>query len=165
MTASKKTIWLFCFFVYIYFLSHKIKNIMSCIYINLPVKDLSKSTQFYKDLWFTQNMQFSDQNASGMEWTKNIRVMLLTHDFTKQFLPEDKEVADSHKTCEMLNALDFTSKEEVNLFAEKAIAAGAKETKNYDYGFMYGRDFEDLDWHIREAFFMDMSQMPQHTNS
>lgn len=138
---------------------------MTCVYINLPVKDLPKATQFYKDLWFTQNMQFSDQNASGMQWTENIRVMLLTHDFTGQFLPEGREIADSHKTCEVLNALDFDNKDEVNEFVEKALAAGAKETKNYDYGFMYGRDFEDLDGHIREAFWMDMSQMPANADS
>lgn len=138
---------------------------MTCLYINLPVSDLPKATEFYKAIWFSQNMQFSDSKASGMEWTENIRLMLLTHDFTKSFLPEWREVADSHKTCEVLNALDFDSKDAVNAFVDKALAAWAKETKNYDYGFMYGRDFEDLDGHIREAFFMDMTQTMQHIDS
>jgi predicted lactoylglutathione lyase len=30
-----------------------------------------------------------------------------------------------------------------------------------DHGFMYGRSFEDVDGHIWEIMFMDMSQMPQ----
>ena len=30
----------------------------------------------------------------------------------------------------------------------------------YDHGFMYGKDFEDVDGHIWEIFWMDATQMP-----
>lgn len=135
---------------------------MSKIFINLPVADLQKATNFYKALWFTQNMEFSNTDACSMVWDDNIYVMLLTHDFCKNFLPVHKTVADSHTTCEVLNALQFESKEAVNDFFSKAINAGGKTTIDaYDHGFMYGRDFEDLDGHIWEAFWMDVSQMPK----
>lgn len=135
---------------------------MSKIFINLPVSDLQKATDFYKALGFTQNMDFSDTHASGLERDQNIFVMLLTHEFTKKFLPAHKTIADSHKTCQVLNALEFESRGAVDEFFNKAITAGGKTTiDTQDHGFMYGRDFEDLDGHIREAFWMDVSQMPK----
>ena len=100
------------------------------IYINLPVSDLPKATAFYEALGFIKNEQFSNTDASAMNY-------------------------------EVLNALQFDSKEQVDIFFDKAIAAGGKATiPAYDHGFMYGRDFEDLDGHIREVFWMDVSQMP-----
>lgn len=128
------------------------------IFINLPVKDLPKATAFYKAIGFTQNMQFSNEDASGMAFDENIYVMLLTHTFAKTFLPH-KDIADSKKTCEVLNAIQFDSKDEVNAFVDTAVAAWANEFREpYDHGFMYGRDFEDLDGHIREIFWMDPAQ-------
>ncbi len=135
---------------------------MSSIYINLPVQDLSKATVFYEAIWFKKNAEFSNNDASGMVYDENLNVMLLTQSFTKSFLPADRTIADSHKTCEVLNALQFESRDAVDEFFAKAISAGGKKTiETQDHGFMYGRDFEDLDGHIREAFWMDISQIPK----
>jgi uncharacterized protein len=107
-------------------------------------------------------MQYSNNKASGMERNSHIKVMLLTHDFYQTFLPAHKQIADAHHTSAVLNALEFPDKEAVDIFFNKAIAAGGKKTiETQDHGFMYGRDFEDLDGHIWEAFWMDMSQVPQ----
>lgn len=134
---------------------------MTKIYINLPVADLPKATAFYEALGFTKNPQFSNDQASGMSYNDDFYLMLLTHDFTMSFLPSTKKIADAHQTCEVLNAIDFTSREAVDAFFAKAVAAGWKEVRApYDHGFMYGHDFEDLDWHIREPFWMDATQMP-----
>lgn len=129
---------------------------MSKIFVNLPVKSLTASTEFYQALGFIKNDNFSDTNASCMIWDDNIYVMLLTHEFTKGFLPEGKSIADSHKTCQVLNALSMNDKSDVDVIFEKAISAGGKATiATQDHGFMYGRDFEDLDGHIWEIFWMD----------
>jgi len=93
------------------------------IYINLPVADLPKATAFYEAIGFTKNPDFSDENASGMVYDETLSVMLLTHEFTKKFLPAHKHVADSHTTCEVLNAVQLDTKEAVDAFYEKAIAA------------------------------------------
>lgn len=131
---------------------------MSKIFINLPVKDLTASTVFYQALGFIKNDNFSDTHASCMIRDDNIYVMLLTHEFTKKFLPEGKTIADSHKTCAVLNALSMNDKSDVDVMFDKAISAGAKATiPTQDHGFMYGRDFEDLDGHIWEIFWMDES--------
>lgn len=135
---------------------------MAQIYINLPVADLSKATTFYEALWFIKNPAFSNDDASAMVYDETLSVMLLSYEFTKNFLPAWKTIADSKKTCEVLNALQFESREVVDEFFNKAISAGGKATIDaYDHGFMYGRDFEDLDGHIWEAFWMDINQMPK----
>lgn len=75
---------------------------MSQIYINLPVADLAAATAFYEAIGFTKNEQFSDSNGSGMMYDDNLTVMLLTHEFTKWFLPAGRGVADAHTTCQVL---------------------------------------------------------------
>jgi len=129
---------------------------MVSVYINLPVTDLTKATAFYEAIWFTKNPAFSDENASGMNYDETLTVMLLTHEFCKNFLPAHKTIADSTKTCEALHSLQFDTKEAVDTFFDKAIAAGAKVTiPAYDHGYMYGKDFEDFDGHIWEGFWME----------
>ena len=135
---------------------------MAQLYINLPVIDLAKATDFYTALWFEKNVQFSNDQASAMIYDDTLSVMLLSHGFYEGFLPPGKLIADSHTTAEVLNAIQFESREAVDIFVDKAIASGGKKTIDaYDHGFMYGRDFEDPDGHIWEAFWMDASQMPK----
>lgn len=135
---------------------------MAQLYINLPVVNLSKSIEFYQSLGFVQNLDFSDEKAAAMTLDDSLSVMLLTHEFFSRFVPASKSISDSHTTTEVLNSLQLDTKEEVDTFFEKAISAGGKKTVDaYDYGFMYGRDFEDPDGHIWEVFWMDVSQMPK----
>ena len=135
---------------------------MSKLYINLPVSDLVRATCFYEAIGFTKNRGFSNDDASGMEYSDGIYVMLLTHKFTKTFLPANKIIADAHQTCQVLNALELNNKQDVDIFFDKAINAGGKATiPAYDHGFMYGKDFEDLDGHIWEVFWIDETKIPK----
>ncbi len=134
---------------------------MAKLYINLPVTDLPRATAFYEAIGFTKNHDFSNEDASAMIWDDTLSVMLLTPGFCVNFLGK-KTISDAHTTTEVLNALEFDSRDAVDAFFTKAIAAGGKKTiETYDHGFMYGRDFEDLDGHIWEAFWMDANQMPK----
>ncbi len=134
---------------------------MEKLYVNLPVVDLAKATVFYEALGFTKNPEFSNEDASAMIWDDTLSVMLLTHGFCANFLGS-KKIANAHETTEVLNALQFESRTEVDAFFDKAITAWGKKTiETYDHGFMYGRDFDDPDGHIWEAFWMDVSQMPK----
>jgi uncharacterized protein len=133
---------------------------MAKLYINLPVTNLVKSTVFYEAIGFTLNTQFSNESASAMIYDDTLSVMLLTPGFCANFLGK-KTISDAHTTTEVLNALQLDSREAVDIFFDKAISAGGQKTiETYDHGFMYGRDFEDLDGHIWEVFWMDVSQMP-----
>lgn len=131
---------------------------ISKIFVNLPVKDLDKSMAFFKAIGFSFNPQFTDKTAACMVMSDDIYAMLLTHDKIKQFT--GKQIADAHKTTEVLTALAVESKAKVNEMVDKAIKAGSKEPRQpQDYGFMFGRSFEDLDGHIWEIFWMDPTQV------
>lgn len=130
------------------------------IFVNIPTKNLEKATAFYEAIGFVKNPQFSDENASGLAYGDTIHVMILTEGFFKWFLPT-KEIADASKTCEVMNALSAESKDAVNAFMDKVLASGGKEYREaYDYGFMYGRAFEDTDGHIWEIFWINVEAMP-----
>ena len=71
-----------------------------------------------------------------------------------------KEIVDAKKATEVLIALTFDSKEKVDELFNKAIEAGGSESRpTEDYGFMYGRYFEDHDGHIWELIWMDPSNI------
>lgn len=127
------------------------------IFVNLPVKDVARSTAFYQALGFTRDERFSNEQASAMQWSDEISVMILAHGFYRTFIA-DKQIADSSKTNEVLLCLSFDSREAVDAITEKAAAAGGRADirEPQDMGFMYGRSFEDPDGHIYEPMFMDM---------
>lgn len=127
------------------------------IFVNLAVKDLTKSIEFYKSIGFGINPQFTDDKAACVVISEDIYAMLLVEPFFKTFIP-DREITDAKKTTEVLIALSADSKGEVDKMVERALTAGAKEVRNpEDHGFMYNRSFEDLDGHIWEPMWMDPS--------
>lgn len=95
---------------------------MAQLYINLPVVDLPKATAFYEALGFKKNLQFSNDDASGMVWDDGLSVMLLTHGFCTNFLGS-KTISDAHTTTEVLNSLQLDSREAVDAWFDRAIAA------------------------------------------
>ena len=126
------------------------------IFVNLPVKDLAAATRFYEAIGCTKNEQFSDDRASSMNWSDTITFQLLATDFFSSFTP--KEIADTHKTTEVLIALTFDNREDVDVITDAAAASGGKADirERMDMGWMYNRAFEDTDGHIFEAVWMDM---------
>src|SRR3989344_9446991 len=98
------------------------------IFVNIPVKDLNKSIQFFTRLGFKFNKQFTDENATCMIIGENIFAMLLLEKFFKTFIK--KEIADTTKTTEVINALAVGSKKKVDELVEKAIEAGGKTYKD-----------------------------------
>jgi uncharacterized protein len=127
------------------------------IFINLPVKDLHKSMEFYTAIGFTNNPQFSDDTAKCMVWSEHISVMLLTPPKFAEFTT--KELVDTSKYVAVINSLLVETLDRVETIFERAIKAGGKKTIDAkDYGFMQLRNFEDLDGNLWEIFFMDESK-------
>jgi predicted lactoylglutathione lyase len=125
------------------------------IFVNLPVADLPAARAFYEAIGATNNPMFTDETAACMVFTDVIHVMLLTHDKFAQFTP--KRIADAKETSEVLICISADSREAVDEITDKALAAGGREPREkQDYGFMYGRSFEDPDGHIWEPMWMDM---------
>jgi len=128
------------------------------IFVNLPVKDLKKTVEFFTKLGFTFNPQFTDENATCMIVGKDIFVMLLVEKFFKTFTK--KEISDTTKNTEAIVALSAQSREEVDRMMEKVLDAGGREARDpQDHGWMYGRSFEDINGHLWEIFYMDESAM------
>ncbi|HEY7571219.1 MAG TPA: VOC family protein [Nitrososphaeraceae archaeon] len=124
------------------------------IFVNLPVKDLSKAKDFFTKLDFKFNPQFTDENAACMIVDENIFVMLLVEKFFKIFTK--KEICDATKNTEAIVALSAVSREKVDEMINKAIESGGTESREpQDHGWMYGRSFEDIDKHIWEIIYMD----------
>jgi predicted lactoylglutathione lyase len=128
------------------------------IFVNLPVKDLNKTVEFFTKLGFTFNPQFTDENATCMIVGKDEFVMLLVEKFFKTFTK--KEISDTTKNTEAIVALSAQSREEVDQMMDKVLGAGGREARDpQDHGWMYGRSFEDINGHLWEIFYMDESAM------
>jgi predicted lactoylglutathione lyase len=127
------------------------------IFVNLPVSDLARATAFYQAIGAEKNRQFCDETASCMVFSETIHAMLLTHDKFRQFTP--KKIADARTCSEVLICISADSRDAVDEVLAKAEAAGgtADPSPKQDYGFMYGRSFEDPDGHIWEVMWMDVA--------
>ena len=130
-------------------------------FVNVPVKDLRRATEFYTALGFSFDPQFTDENATRMIVSDDTSVMLAVEPFFKSFI-EPQDIADTSRSREVVLGLSAESKEQVDDLAEKAIAAGAEALgEPEDDGFMYMRGFRDLDGHQWSFIYMDMSAIPQ----
>ena len=127
---------------------------MRQIFVNLPVKDLERSKNFFSSLGFGFDARFTDDKGACLVIEKDsIYAMLITEPFFKTFTP--RAVADAKSTSEVLLALSCSSDREVDDLVAKATAAGGSSIKEpQDHGFMYYRSFEDPDGHIWELLHM-----------
>src|ERR1044071_9660376 len=107
------------------------------IFVNLPVADLPRSRAFYEAIGFTNNPQFTNENAASMMWSDTIVVMLLTHDFWKTFT--SKTIPNPTESAQVALAINFDGREEVDTITEAAGHNGgtADQSPPQDHGFMY----------------------------
>jgi uncharacterized protein len=132
------------------------------IFLNLPVKNLPRSIEFFTSLGYKFNPQFTDETATCMIIGESIFAMLLTHEKFMMFSPNP--ICDTSKSTEVLTCLSCESRQHVDDLVAKAVAAGGKTYKEpMDYGFMYGHGYQDLDGHIWELMYMNPSYV-QKTN-
>lgn len=130
------------------------------IFINLPVKNVNKSTSFFKELGFEFNQQFSDETTSSMIISENIFALLMVEDRFKGF--SNKEIPDTTVSAQAILCLSAENREQVDQLVNKALASGGKPYSDpQDNGFMYGWGFQDLDGHIWEVVYMDEHAMNQ----
>ncbi|MFG2297007.1 VOC family protein [Streptomyces sp. NPDC048603] len=124
------------------------------IFVNLPVKDLDAAKAFWEKLGYSFNPQFTDDTAACLVFSDTIFAMLLTEAKFREFTT--KEIADTARTAQGIFALSADSRERVDELVDGALAGGATEPRPaMEYGFMYGRTFEDLDHHLWEVVWMD----------
>jgi len=126
------------------------------LFVNIPVRDLQRSIDFFEALGFTFNQQFTDATATCMLVGEDAYFMLLTREKFTDF--SKRPVGDPRSETNALFAISVNSRAEVDEVVRKAIAAGGSRAADpQDHGFMYGWSFYDLDGHHWEVFWMDPS--------
>jgi predicted lactoylglutathione lyase len=124
------------------------------LFVNLAVRDLKRSMEFFRKLGFGFNPQFTDDKAACIVVSEEAFVMLLTEPFFKTFTR--KEICNTQAQSEGLFALSCSSRAEVDQLVKTAVAAGGKPAMDpMDHGFMYGWSFYDPDGHHWEVLWMD----------
>jgi len=130
------------------------------IFVNVPVKDVSASTAFFRTLGFDFDQKFTDQSCACMVVSEQAYVMLLVESRFADFTT--KPIADARACTESILCVSAESRDAVDAFADAALEAGASRAgEPMDYGFMYGRSFHDLDGHLWEVMWMSPQAVEQ----
>ena len=129
---------------------------MRMIFVNLPVKDLPATRRFFGALGFAFNEDYSDDTAACMVVEENIFVMHLTEAKFAQFV--NGAVGDPERQTQALTCFSAASRQEVDDFKARALAAGGREWKpNIEFGPMYGCSFQDINGNVWEVMHMGQS--------
>ena len=124
------------------------------VFVNLAVRDLKQSMEFFEKLGFEFEPRFTDDKGACMILSQDGYVMLLSKPFFETFTK--RETCDTARQTEVMVALSCDSRAEVDRMVETAVAAGgAHAMEPQDHGFMYGWSFYDLDGHHWEPVWMD----------
>lgn len=130
-------------------------------WINLPVKDLQRTKDFFTQLGFTFKPLPGnrDDGACLILGSKSVQVMMYEEPVFRSFT--DSEISDAHKSNEVLFSIDAENTEEINILATRVKKAGGTifaEPAEKD-GWMYGFGFSDPDGHRWNVLYMDTSKM------
>lgn len=130
------------------------------IYVNLPIKDINKTKDFWTKLGFSFNPQFSDEKALCLVLNEGlIYAMLLRQEFFSTFT--NRPISDN-STTQVLNAIEVDSREKVDEIVKIALEnGGTRYRESADHGWMYYDSFADLDGHQWEVMFTDINQLPK----
>lgn len=130
------------------------------LFVNLPVKDLKRTTEFFSRLGFEFDPRFTDDKAACMIVSSEAYVMLLVEPFFKTFT--DNELCDTARHTEGVFALSCESRAEVDGLVKKALSSGGSKAREpVDHGFMYSSSFYDPDGHHWEVLWMDPKHLQQ----
>jgi predicted lactoylglutathione lyase len=133
---------------------------MKQIFINLPVKDVEASMQFYKALGFTVNPLFTFDDQKCMVWSDHIYVMLQTLDMFKS--GNKKNIADPKENSIATFTLPVESFDQLNEMASLAVqAGGTTPSPLIDEGFMQIKNIEDPDGHLWGIIYLDIEKFKQ----
>jgi uncharacterized protein len=126
------------------------------IFVNLPVRDLARSTAFYQAIGAAKDERFCDGTGACMVFSDAIHVMLLTHEKFRQFTP--RPIADARAVSQVLICISAASRAAVDDLVGRAGASGGgiDPSPREEFDFMYGRSFEDPDGHLWGVTWLDL---------
>jgi predicted lactoylglutathione lyase len=124
------------------------------LFINLPVKDITKSVEFYVELGFAFNMDYADEHSACMELNDTTMIMLLSEERFKQF--SNRGICDTQKYTEVRLSITVNSRKEVDdIIAMANFSGGVVDREPQDHGWIYGHSFIDLDGHQWEVVYLN----------
>lgn len=131
---------------------------MTQVWLNLPVKDISKSKEFFKKLGFGFNTNQPESDETLPLQIGNNTLMLIREDQFAKYAFID--VKDIHYSNEVLISIDAQSRDEVDTMAQLAKTAGGIVfcPPEEVMGWMYACGFSDLDGHRWNVLFMDIDK-------
>ena len=135
---------------------------MRQIFINLPVKDVEASMEFYRQLGFSVNPLFTFESQKCLVWSDQIYVMLQTFDMYHS--GNSNNLPDSKTNTIATFTLPLESLDKVNQMVESGLRAGGTEsTPMIVEEFMQVRNIEDLDGHKWGIMYLDIDKFKQVT--
>ena len=124
------------------------------LYINLPVKDIGRSREFFTKLGYRFDDQFPDENMAHLVIGEDSLVLLVAEGTFRTFTPKD--VSDASVSTEVVMTLSAESREEVDGLVRRAVEAGARVPEGkMDAPTFYARGFEDPDGHLWSVVWAD----------
>jgi predicted lactoylglutathione lyase len=127
-------------------------------FVNLPVKDLAATTEFFTKLGFSFDAQFANEESTCMVISDSTVAMLHLEPVFDGFTGQ--QTGNGGTTREVIVGLSATSPDEVDDLVDIAVSAGGQPLGDaVAQGPMYMRAFRDLDGHQWSFIHMDMSSL------
>lgn len=132
---------------------------VSSIFVNLPIKNVNKTRDFWTKLGFSFLEQYSDDKALCLVLHEGLMYcMLVTHELYGTFT--NRPISDG-STTQVINAISVGSKAQVDQLVQLALENGGMRYRDRaDHGWMYYDSFTDPDGHQWEIMFTDNNQLP-----
>jgi len=130
------------------------------IWLNLPVKAVAASKEFFKKIGFSFNEEHDTPSSTCLLVGEgNFVIMLFEESLFATF--SQNELTDTKTSSEILISIDAANKEEVDALARKVEEAGGTvfAPPAESQGWMYGCGFADLDGHRWNVLYMDFSKL------
>lgn len=132
------------------------------LWINLPVKDVAKSKEFFTKIGFSFKDTYGSPVCAGLQIGEKSSVVMLFEENTFQGFARHP-LTDPAQSTEVLLSFGAETPEEVDEMAQKVKNAGGTIISEpaENQGWMYGFAFTDPDGHRWNQLYMDMSKMPE----
>lgn len=124
------------------------------LFVNLPVRDVRRSTDFFTTLGLTVDPLAGDDRSASVVVGQDAVVLLLERERFAELGPGPVSSPDDPR--EVVLCLSTSSREEVDDMAARAeTAGGTGSAPSQDDGSVYRRSFLDLDGHAWGVLWMD----------
>lgn len=132
------------------------------LWLNLPVKDIQRSKEFFKAIGFKENpIHANSPNLAGfLIGSQEFVLMLFPEDDFKSFTQND--ISDTQLGSEILINIDAETAEEVDRMETVVRQAGGEvyQSAEQSQSWLYGFGFKDPDGHRWAVLYMDIGKMP-----